>query len=131
VVTGVDIASRIAQFARRLGEARTDIHDVAHAFHVEADAAANTLLRVAQGINRTLRGVLRNRCNVFAQNSGGFTDTGCVEAVLVAGKAVKFNGKLIDEALVRRARRLAAESGDYLFEKAGMAISAELRGRKS
>ena len=58
-------------------------------------------------------------------------DTSCVEAVFVAGKAVKFNGKLVNETLVRRARRLAAESGDYLFEKAGMAISAELRGRKA
>ena len=58
-------------------------------------------------------------------------DTSCVEAVFVAGKAVKFNGRLVNDALVRRARRLAAESGDYLFEKAGMAISAELRGRKT
>jgi 5-methylthioadenosine/S-adenosylhomocysteine deaminase len=58
-------------------------------------------------------------------------DTSCVEAVFVAGKALKFNGKLTNDALVRRARRLAAESGDYLFEKAGMAISAELRGRKA
>ena len=47
----------------------------------------------------------------------------------MSGKAVKSMNKLVNEALVYRARRLAAESGDHLFKKAGMVISAELRGR--
>ena len=49
----------------------------------------------------------------------GAADAGCIEAVFVAGKPVKFGGKLIDDALVVRARRLASESRDYLFQKVG------------
>jgi cytosine/adenosine deaminase-related metal-dependent hydrolase len=48
-------------------------------------------------------------------------DTASVEAVFVAGKAVKFNGQLVNRALVAKARKLALESRDYLFSKAGMA----------
>lgn len=47
----------------------------------------------------------------------GAADAGCIEAVFVAGRPVKFGGKLIDDALVARAKRLAAESRDYLFQK--------------
>ena len=49
----------------------------------------------------------------------GAADAGCIEAVFVAGKPVKFGGKLIDDALVVKARRLASESRDYLFQKVG------------
>jgi cytosine/adenosine deaminase-related metal-dependent hydrolase len=48
-------------------------------------------------------------------------DSGCIEAVFVAGTAVKFGGGLVDDALVTRARRLAMESRDYLFQKTGFA----------
>lgn len=58
-------------------------------------------------------------------------DTSCVEAVFVAGRAVKFNGRLVNQALVARARKLAGESRDYLFAKAGFSVSDELRGRKT
>jgi len=51
----------------------------------------------------------------------GAADAGCIEAVFVAGKPVKFGGKLIDDALVTKARRLASESRDYLFQKVGFA----------
>jgi 5-methylthioadenosine/S-adenosylhomocysteine deaminase len=43
----------------------------------------------------------------------------CIEAVFVAGKPVKFGGRLADGALVAKARRLASESRDYLFQKVG------------
>lgn len=46
-------------------------------------------------------------------------DKACVDAVFVAGKPLKYNGKLVDEALVQRAQRLAVASRDYLFEKGG------------
>jgi cytosine/adenosine deaminase-related metal-dependent hydrolase len=46
-------------------------------------------------------------------------DAGCIEAVLVAGKPVKFGGRILDDALVARAKRLASESRDYLFQKVG------------
>jgi len=49
----------------------------------------------------------------------GAADPGCIEAVFVAGKPVKFGGKLIDDALVAKARRLASESREYLFQKVG------------
>ena len=48
----------------------------------------------------------------------GSADSGSIEAVFVAGKPVKFGGKLVDDGLVAKARRLATESRDYLFEKA-------------
>jgi 5-methylthioadenosine/S-adenosylhomocysteine deaminase len=47
-------------------------------------------------------------------------DTSCVDAVFVNGKAVKFNGKLVDQALEKRALRLALESRNWLFAKAGI-----------
>jgi len=49
----------------------------------------------------------------------GAADPGCIEAVFVAGKPVKFGGKLIDDALVAKARRQASESREYLFQKVG------------
>jgi 5-methylthioadenosine/S-adenosylhomocysteine deaminase len=49
-------------------------------------------------------------------------DTGSVDAVFVAGKALKYNGRLVNDALVRKARRLAVESRDYLFARAGMTV---------
>jgi cytosine/adenosine deaminase-related metal-dependent hydrolase len=51
----------------------------------------------------------------------GAADAGCIEAVFVAGKPVKFGGRLSDDGLVARAKRLAVESRDYLFQKAGFA----------
>jgi 5-methylthioadenosine/S-adenosylhomocysteine deaminase len=49
----------------------------------------------------------------------GAADAGCIEAVFVAGRPVKFGGRLLDDALVTRAKRLASESRDYLFQKVG------------
>ena len=54
-------------------------------------------------------------------------DTASVDAVFVAGKAVKFNGRLVNDALVQRAKRLALESREYLLEKSGLSIAAGLR----
>jgi 5-methylthioadenosine/S-adenosylhomocysteine deaminase len=42
-----------------------------------------------------------------------------VEAVFIAGKPVKFGGRLLDDALVARAKRVASESRDHLFQKIG------------
>jgi 5-methylthioadenosine/S-adenosylhomocysteine deaminase len=47
-------------------------------------------------------------------------DTSCIDAVFVAGKAVKFNGTLVNQALVKRARRLALDSRNWLYAKAGI-----------
>jgi 5-methylthioadenosine/S-adenosylhomocysteine deaminase len=49
----------------------------------------------------------------------GAAGSDCIEAVFVAGKPVKFGGRLTDGALVAKARRLASESRDYLFQKVG------------
>ncbi|MFC5499129.1 amidohydrolase family protein [Caenimonas terrae] len=46
-------------------------------------------------------------------------DTSAIDAVFVRGRAVKMNGRLVDIALVNRARRLATESRQYLFDKTG------------
>jgi 5-methylthioadenosine/S-adenosylhomocysteine deaminase len=56
-------------------------------------------------------------------------DTSCVSAVFVAGKAVKFNGKLVNRAQADRARKLAMTSRDYLLDKAGIALPDGLRPR--
>jgi cytosine/adenosine deaminase-related metal-dependent hydrolase len=56
-------------------------------------------------------------------------DTGSIDAVFVAGKPVKFGGRLLDQAMVERARRLASESRDWLFAKAGLALPDGLAGR--
>jgi 5-methylthioadenosine/S-adenosylhomocysteine deaminase len=56
-------------------------------------------------------------------------DTGSVDAVFVAGKAVKFNGRLVNTALVNRARKLAAESRDYVFARAGITLPEGLKAR--
>mgnify|MGYP006275754233 CR=1 FL=1 len=58
-------------------------------------------------------------------------DTGSVEAVFVAGKAVKYNGRLVNTALVARARRAALESRDYLFARAGIPVPDGLQSRRS
>ena len=57
-------------------------------------------------------------------------DTSCVDAVFVAGKAVKFNGRLVDQALEKRARRLALQSRNWLYEKAGMTPPDGLQNEK-
>jgi 5-methylthioadenosine/S-adenosylhomocysteine deaminase len=49
----------------------------------------------------------------------GAADTSAIEAVVVRGRAVKWNGRMVDTALVERAKRLATESRDYLFAKTG------------
>lgn len=46
-------------------------------------------------------------------------DKASVDTVFVAGRALKFGGKLTDDALVQRARKLALESREYMFSKAG------------
>ena len=46
-------------------------------------------------------------------------DVSAIEAVFVAGKAVKFGGRLVDQALLDRSRQLALASRDYLFTKTG------------
>lgn len=46
-------------------------------------------------------------------------DVSAIDAVFVAGRAVKFGGRLVDQALLDRSRKLALESRDYLFAKAG------------
>jgi cytosine/adenosine deaminase-related metal-dependent hydrolase len=56
-------------------------------------------------------------------------DTGCIDAVFVAGKAVKYNGRIVNDALVRRARKLALQSRDYLMAKAGIALPEGLHPR--
>ena len=53
-------------------------------------------------------------------------DKASVDAVFVAGKPLKFGGRLVDEALVQRASRLARESRDYLFQKGGYKMPADL-----
>ena len=47
----------------------------------------------------------------------GAADSGSIEAVFVAGKPMKFGGKLVDDALLARARQLATTSREYMFEK--------------
>ena len=47
----------------------------------------------------------------------GAADSGSIEAVFVAGKPMKFGGKLVDDALLARARQLATASREYMFEK--------------
>ena len=60
----------------------------------------------------------------------GSADTSCVDAVFVNGKAVKFNGKLVDQALEKRARRLALDSRNWLYAKAGMTPPDGLQNEK-
>ena len=57
-------------------------------------------------------------------------DTSCVDAVFVNGKAVKFNGRLVDQAQEKRARRLALESRNWLYAKAGMTPPDGLQNEK-
>jgi 5-methylthioadenosine/S-adenosylhomocysteine deaminase len=47
----------------------------------------------------------------------GAADTGSIDAVFVKGRAMKWNGRMVDTQLVDRAKRLATESRDYLFAK--------------
>ena len=49
----------------------------------------------------------------------GAADTGAIDAVVVRGRPVKWNGRMVDTALIERAKRLATESRDYLFAKTG------------
>jgi cytosine/adenosine deaminase-related metal-dependent hydrolase len=57
-------------------------------------------------------------------------DTSCVDAVFVNGKAVKFNGRLVDQALEKRVLRLALESRNWLYDKAGLTPPEGLRDQK-
>jgi len=50
-------------------------------------------------------------------------DTGNVDSVFIAGRAMKRNGQLLNVDL-DRARRLAVESRDYVVEKAGFTLPA-------
>jgi cytosine/adenosine deaminase-related metal-dependent hydrolase len=53
-------------------------------------------------------------------------DTSCVDAVFVAGRAVKYNGRLVNQAQVNRVRKQAMASRDYLLAKANVASPAGL-----
>jgi 5-methylthioadenosine/S-adenosylhomocysteine deaminase len=48
-------------------------------------------------------------------------DVSAIDAVFVAGRAVKFGGQLVDQAQLDRSRKLALASRDYLFAAAGVA----------
>jgi hypothetical protein len=58
-------------------------------------------------------------------------DTSCVDAVFVNGKAMKFGGKLVDQALEKRARKLALGSRNWLYAKAGMTPPDGLQNEKT
>ncbi len=58
-------------------------------------------------------------------------DTSCVDAVFVAGKPVKFNGKLVNQTIEKRARRLALESRNWLYAKAGLTPPEGLLNQKA
>ncbi len=69
-----------------------------------------------------------DRLNVFPLNDpiGAVVvgaDTGNVDSVFIAGRAMKRNGQLLNVDL-DRARRLAVESRDYVVEKAGFTLPA-------
>lgn len=69
-----------------------------------------------------------DRLNVFPLNDpvGAVVvgaDTGNVDSVFIAGRAMKRNGQLLNVDL-DRARRLAGESRDYVVEKAGFTLPA-------
>jgi cytosine/adenosine deaminase-related metal-dependent hydrolase len=57
----------------------------------------------------------------------GAADTASIDSVFVAGKAVKFGGRLVDRALEARARRLAVESRDFLFQKGNYPLPENLK----
>jgi cytosine/adenosine deaminase-related metal-dependent hydrolase len=57
----------------------------------------------------------------------GAADTASIDSVFVAGRPVKFGGRLLDEKLVARARRLATESRDYLFQKGSYPLPENLK----
>lgn len=50
-------------------------------------------------------------------------DTSAIDAVVVRGRAAKWNGRMVDAALVDRAKRLAHQSREYLFTKTGYKAS--------
>jgi cytosine/adenosine deaminase-related metal-dependent hydrolase len=58
-------------------------------------------------------------------------DTGSVDAVFVAGKALKFNGRLVNDALVAKARKQALDSRDYLFGRAGIPVPEGLSTQRT
>jgi len=69
-----------------------------------------------------------DRLNVFPVNDpiGAVVtgaDTGNVDSVFIAGRAMKHNGQLLNVDL-ERARRLAAASRDYVVAKAGFTLPA-------
>ena len=49
----------------------------------------------------------------------GAADTSAIDAVFVQGRPAKFNGRMVDTALVGRAQRLAMASRQFLFDKTG------------
>ncbi len=50
-------------------------------------------------------------------------DTGNVDSVFIAGRAMKRNGQMLNADL-ERARRLAVESRDYVVAKVGFTLPA-------
>ena len=58
-------------------------------------------------------------------------DTSCIDAVFVAGKAVKYNGKLVNQAQLNRVRQQAMASRDYLLAKGGTSLPDGLRPKTS
>jgi 5-methylthioadenosine/S-adenosylhomocysteine deaminase len=106
---------------------------VAGAAPVELDGKAGTLTPGKLADVVTLR---MSSLNYFPVNDPAAAivmsaDTSCVDAIFVNGKAVKFNGRLVDQALEKRARRLARESCNWLYAKAGMNPPDGLQNEKT
>ena len=58
-------------------------------------------------------------------------DTSCVDAVFVNGKAMKFNGRLVDQAQEKRVRKLAIDSRNWLYAKSPLKPPPGLENEKS
>jgi cytosine/adenosine deaminase-related metal-dependent hydrolase len=105
---------------------------VAGAAPVEREGQIGTL---GQGKQADIVLLRMSSLNYFPVNDAAAAvvmsaDTGCVDAVFVAGKAVKFNGKLVNQALAIRARQLALESRNWLYAKAGISPPDGLQKQK-
>lgn len=106
---------------------------VAGAAPVKLDGKAGTLTpgKLADIVMLRMSSLNYFPVNDPAASIVGSADTSCVDAVFVNGKAMKFNGKLVDQALEKRARRLALESRNWLYEKAGMTPPDGLQNEKT
>ena len=87
---------------------------------------------ISVGKDADLMLVKADHLNYFPLNDAvgalvGAADTAGIDSVFVAGKPVKFGGRLVDRALEARARRLATESRDYLYQKGGYPLPENLK----